>query len=88
MQLGYVGSHSHLRFFFCIAYYVRLKHAFMAQRLNGDIYVIRIEQIQKYRKARVLTSMRRMSIERTVVKKNICRKKSDTSPTTANRQNS
>lgn len=37
---------------------------------------------------RVLTSMRRMSIDRTVVKKNICRKKSDTSPTTANRQNS
>lgn len=35
-----------------------------------------------------LTSMRRMSMERTVVKKNICRKKSDTSPTTANRQNS
>lgn len=37
---------------------------------------------------RGLTSIRRMSIERTVVKKNICRKKSDTSPTTANRQNS
>lgn len=37
---------------------------------------------------RGLTSIRRMSMERTVVKKNICRKKSDTSPTTANRQNS
>lgn len=35
-----------------------------------------------------LTSMRRMSIDSTVVKKNICKKKSDTSPTTANRQNS
>lgn len=35
-----------------------------------------------------LTSIRRISMERTVVKKNICRKKSDTSPTTANRQNS
>lgn len=37
---------------------------------------------------RGLTSIRRISMERTVVKKNICRKKSDTSPTTANRQNS
>lgn len=36
----------------------------------------------------VLTSMRRMSIDSTVVKKNIWRKKSDTRPTTANRQNS
>lgn len=35
-----------------------------------------------------LTSMRRMSMDRTVVKKNICRKKSDTRPTTAKRQNS
>lgn len=32
--------------------------------------------------------MRRMSMDRTVVKKNICRKKSDTRPTTAKRQNS
>lgn len=36
----------------------------------------------------VPTSMRRMSMDSTVVKKNICRKKSDTSPTTAKRQNS
>lgn len=35
-----------------------------------------------------LTSIRRMSMDSTVVKKNICRKKSDTRPTTAKRQNS
>lgn len=35
-----------------------------------------------------LTSIRRMSIDRTVVKNSIWRKKSDTRPTTAKRQNS
>jgi len=34
------------------------------------------------------TSILRMSMDRTVVKKNICRKKSEPRPSTANRQNS
>lgn len=65
--------------------FANTKSANTSSTAELDLYLLR--KTEKWGVS-VLTSMRRISIDSTVVKKNICRKKSDTSPTTANRQNS
>lgn len=60
-----------------------------AEFMHGEAEEVKRRTLQELLSQVIkLTSMRRMSMDRTVVKKNICRKKSDTRPTTAKRQNS